>query len=1153
MTRVTSSLERATSIQNIAAHPGLSAWVSASAGSGKTKVLIDRFVRLLLAGTLPQKILCLTYTQAAAAEMTARVTERLSHWAVCEEEKLEAELSSLTLETKEKSLKELKDTARTLFAAVLDCPGGLRIKTFHAFAQEVLTRFPLEAGVVPHFTMLDESTAQQLREMALVGLLSHLPPDIESAWGRLVSRFDGERLQKLLKQLLHDQQKFNQALVRYDGLNGLCAALYRMQQQDPALSVEQYKQQACADHVLPQSALQHMAVILQAEGKVEAGIKLQNWLALSPVDRAAQFADYQSLFLTAENAPRKKILKAASEKAHPDLAAHLAKEAQRLEQIVATVQTITRLQLTTALLTFGGAYHAAYAERKDQMAALDFDDVINCTARLLEQDAIAPWVLWKLDGGIDHIMIDEAQDTSPTQWRIIKALTAEFFAGQGASHRQRTLFVVGDEKQSIYSFQHADPSQFHIMRDYFAAQIQAAQQRFELLRLNVSFRSVPLVLEKIDDVFAHPALQDGVSAEPVLHASSRQDATGCIVFWPPVHPIIGAEKSEQWQVPDDYEFATTPAAQLADLCAAQIEGWIKNQRLVAVRQGKAEIMRPVQAGDIMILVRRRNVLVPALVRALKLRNIAVSGVDRLVLRDALCVQDMLALIQFALLPEDDLNCACVLRSPLLGCDEATLERLCSKRKTSLWDALQTDRASHEFVTWLQALCASAASSTCYDFLAQILLRSCPTARSGKMALVARLGRDALDPLDELLNRAQQFGAQQPDSLQQFVQQMRQNEQDIKRTLEQSAGEVRIMTIHAAKGLQSPIVLLPDSCSAPRSNDLNDLQWDKKTLLPYYIGGGEKTRDDFAAQLHQIAHHEQLQEYHRLLYVALTRAESELHIFGYHGKNKMAATSWHHLMQQALVPEAAEAENLIQLPAHPLAVWGQDHHAISQECEAVSAVQASSTIPLPAWALRAAAPEFFIRPLSPSQLGVDENVPSPTHLQAQQGLQRGRLLHQLLQYLPGLPTAVRQAAAESFLCQYEPDHERRTSLCAEVLRILEHPAYAPLFAVTSRAEVPLMGMVEHKGVAVLMSGQLDRLAVTDSEVLVVDYKTNRPPPMHQDKIPEAYHQQMAAYRSILQQIYPDKTVRCFLLWTYNATMMELLDGDKPQGATVSLSA
>jgi ATP-dependent helicase/nuclease subunit A len=1152
MTLATSPLERATSIQNLAADPGLSAWVSASAGSGKTKVLIDRFVRLLLAGTLPQKILCLTYTQAAAAEMTARVTERLSHWAVCEEEKLEAELSSLTLETQEQPLKKLKDTARTLFAAVLDCPGGLRIKTFHAFAQEVLARFPLEAGVVPHFTVLDDGTAQQLREMALVGLLSNRSPEIELAWGSLVSRFDGERLQNLLKQLLHDQQKFNQALVRYDGLNGLCAALYQAQQQDPTLSIDQYKQQACADHILPLAALQKMAVILQAEGKVEAGEKLQGWLALSPADRAAQFFHYQSLFLTDKNVPRKRILKSASEKANPDLTDSLVQEAQRVEQVVAAAQTIQRLQLTTALLTLGGAYHAAYAGRKNQMAALDFDDVMNRTASLLEQDALAPWVLWKLDGGIDHIMIDEAQDTSPTQWRIIKALTAEFFAGQGASHRQRTLFVVGDEKQSIYSFQHADPSQFHTMRDYFAAQIKAAQQRFELLHLNVSFRSVPLVLEKIDAVFAHPTLQDGVSAEPVLHASSRQDATGHIVFWPPVHPAVGTEKSEQWQVPDDYEFSTTPAAQLADLCAVQIEGWIKNQRLVAVRHGKIEIMRPVQAGDIMILVRRRNALVPALVRALKLRNIAVSGVDRLVLRDALCVQDMLALIQFVLLPEDDLNCACVLRGPLLGCDEATLERLCSKRITSLWNALQTDSASHDVVLWLQALCASAASSTCYDFLAQILLRSCPTARSGKMALVARLGRDALDPLDELLNRAQQFGAQQPDSLQQFVQQMRQDEQQIKRTLEQGAGEVRIMTVHAAKGLQSPIVLVPDSCSAPRSNELNDLQWDKVTSLPYYIGGGEKTRDDFAAQLHQTAHHEQLQEYHRLLYVALTRAESELHIFGYHGRKK-AATSWHHLMQQALVPEAAEADNLIQPPAHPLAVWGGDNQTMPQPGGAVSAPQTSPTIPLPAWALRAAMPEFFIRPLSPSQLGADENVPSPVHLQAQQGLQRGRLLHQLLQYLPNLPTSARQGAAENFLCQYEQDHERRMSLCAEVLRILEHPAYEPLFAVTSRAEVPLMGVVEHKGESVLMSGQLDRLAVTDHEVLVVDYKTNRPPPTQQDKIPQAYHQQMAAYRGILQQIYPDKTVRCFLLWTYNATMMELSADDRHHGLLAPLSA
>jgi len=1114
----------ASHLQNRAADPAVSAWVSASAGSGKTKVLIDRFVRLLLAGTPPQKILCLTYTQAAAAEMIERVTKRLSEWAVCDEEKLDTDLGALTQETGREARQKNIRRARTLFAAVLDCPGGLRIKTFHAFAQEVLARFPLEAGVVPHFTVLEEAMASEMREDALTALLrDDAALTIKAAWAKLVGLFDLKNLQKLIGELLYEQRKLTAALARYNGLDGLRTALYRQLQIDPSETAAAVIAAACADAALPLAALQQMGDALFAEGKDTAVWILQKWLALAPEQRTARFDDYKNVFLTDKETPRKKLLSAASLKTNLALGSLLAEEAERVQQVVRRCHQIERLDKTVVLLELGAGLLAEYAVRKARSAALDFDDVINRTAALLAQDGIAPWVLWKLDGGLDHLMIDEAQDTSPAQWAIIRAITGEFFAGEGARNKQRTLFVVGDEKQSIYSFQHADPSQFHAMRDYFQQQAAQAAQPFINVQLDVSFRSAPLVLEKIDEVFALHGTSKGVSVTPIQHRSSKPDLPARVTFWPALRPAGKLDKSKPWEAAEDYQCASAPVAQLAEQLAEQIKGWCAQGR---------------QAGDIMILVRRRNALVTALVRALKLRGIPVSGVDRMVLANEISVKDMLAVLQFVLLPEDDLNLACVLRGPFVGMDEETLERLCVTRTSSLWQNLRADVSLSSATTWLQHLLGLADYGTVYDFLASILHSPCPTARSGKMAMVARLGRDALDPLDELLNRAQHFGTQQPDSLQLFLQQMLNDESQVKRALEQGAGEVRIMTVHAAKGLQAPIVILPDTCGAPRTRELAQLQWDALTGLPYYIGGGEATRDDFAAALHDEEQQAQLEEYRRLLYVALTRAESELHIYGYYGENKPQGfdSSWYRLIGQVFAPDAAEDA----APTQPLAVW---------EDQPVLPVAAPTTIitpvalPLPAWADEPAPAEKVIRPLSPSQLGAEDVAASPAHPVAQTGFVRGRLIHRLLQYLPVVPIEQRAESALRFLQRQSQltDREEKTALAAEVLRIIEHPAYAPLFAPDSRAEVPLMGSVRQEdGSLVPMSGQLDRLALVGQEVLVVDYKTNRPPPAGVAGIPPSYRRQMAAYRALLQQIYPNKTVRCFLLWTYNATMMELAE-------------
>ncbi len=1131
-------LQRATARQRLASHPQLSVWVAAAAGAGKTKVLIDRYVRLLLKDTAPEKILCLTYTQAAAAEMVARVTDRLSLWAVCDNDTLDRDLAALTGEAAA-ARAALMERARTLFAIVLDCAGGLRIKTFHAFAQEVLARFPLEAGVAPHFTVLEDEAARTLRASALDTMLAADNPAVQASWRALVSQHPADKAIALVQELLHDKAKLNAASLRYGDTAALRTALATRTQCDLQQTPDDLVRAFCTAPRLPDALCAAWQEALLKTNKADATAVLHQWRTQAPDERAKHFATYQKLFLTNKGTVQANLLTKAQEALAPTgLRAALEAEAEAVLRLVQYRQRQNRALMTAAILECGLALQQAYDAAKERAAALDFDDVIAHTANLLEQPGMAPWVLWKLDGGLDHIMIDEAQDTSPTQWRIIKALTAEFFAGEGARRQRRTLFVVGDEKQSIYSFQHADPTQFQAMRDFFAEQARAARCRFIKLALDVSFRSVPLVLEKIDTIFAPPGTQAGVSSVPVQHYSTRPKTPGRVRFWSAVRG--GTEKAEVWSPAADYDQRGTPLTQLAETIAGQIAAWLKNGQAIAVREQGRAMLRPLQPGDIMILVRRRNALVPGLLRALKARQVPVSGIDRLRLKEALAVQDLLALIQFVLLPEDDLNLACVLRGPLLGMDEATLERLCVKRPKepgTLWLALQAEASLSELTGWLRALLAAVDYGTTYDFLQDILIQPCPTASSGKQALVTRLGPDALDPIEALLDAAQRFAQLQPDSLQQFYQQMVTDEADIKRPFEQNAGVVRIMTVHAAKGLQAPVVILPDSCTPPRTQELGALQWDIATGLPYYCGGTSATLDERAMELRNNARAAQLAEYRRLLYVALTRAECELHIYGMFNKKlpNDFSESWYERIRTGLGIAADGAS-----AGQPLAEWADPQVGTIMQ----QAAPDWSAVALPPWARQPAPIETALLQLSPSQLEAPIAVVSPATANARAALLRGQMMHRLLQYVPALPEGARLAATTQFLVGTALQPEEQTILAEEFLRLLAHPVLAPLFGAASRAEVPLVGTLSLAGGRqAVVNGQVDRLVITPQEILIIDYKTNRPPPA---AVPSAYRQQMAAYRALLQEIYPQLPVRCFLLWTFTATLQEVPDDGETLG-------
>jgi len=1130
--------------QHAAADPRASIWVSASAGSGKTKVLADRVIRLLLDGAQPEKILCLTFTRAAAAEMAVRLTRLLAKWATCEDAVLYADLDALFAPARPEGRQI--EAARRLFAETLATPGGMRIGTIHAFAQEILRRFPLEAGVQPHFTAMEEAEAAALRADARAGLLIEASQKPRSAEGRALRRLNerlgAESFVEALEKMAAQPERLLHAIAEAGGRKELIASLYRRLMLEPDDAPENLLKDFAKEKNFPAAKVREAARIVAEKGtaKYTSGAQaMLAWLASKDTARIAGFESYRKAFLTDKSEIRADLMNKPLAKEYPEADALLRDEAARVLGMAERLDSLRIAEETAALLILADAYLKRLEKEKASRALLDFDDLIRKTTALLERPGIADWVLYKLDGGLDHILLDEAQDTNPHQWRIVKALAGAFFDGIGSrSDAIRTLFVVGDEKQSIYSFQNADPELFRIMRAHFETRIVAAEKKYREVEMNVSFRSAPAILKAVDAVFADDAARAGVSEKQVAHFSFHEDAQGHVEIWPLIPPPVKDKSEENWVVPDAYEIEEKPAAFLAAKIAAQIKSWMADGLPVFDRDlGARRAFRP---SDAMILVptRKRGSFVAHLVRALKQKNVPVMGIDRMVLANEIVVMDCAALLAFMLLPEDDLNLAALLRGPLIGATEEQLMTLAIGRKGSLWQSLnkaaETDPAFRAMCFYLREALDAADLATPYATLSRFLNTPCPAdAISGRRALITRLGHEAADPLDELLDAALLFGSRATPSLQAFLHWLTASEVEIKREMSQDAGEVRIMTVHAAKGLEAPIVILPDTTKPPEAQKIDKILWDlpkggeDKTPAPFFVS--KEPQNGFLKALRASALEKQTEEYRRLLYVAMTRAGERLYVAGWGvEEEKLKPGSWYALMQKVLKPLCVGGiEGFGEEKEMPL---DQKLRTEEQGREKKAARCGSR---LPAWARQAAPDEPLPpRPLTPSRPDEDEpaflspNAPS---------FARGRIIHALLQNLPDMEEARRREAAARYLAnpQQGLTAKDQALILDEVLGLLADLRFAPLFGPASRAEVPILGLVEGRAIA----GQVDRLCVLEDEVWIVDYKTNRPPPTDARFVPPVYRRQLAAYRAVLERIYPAKRIRSFLLWTHTALLME----------------
>ncbi|MCR6629976.1 MAG: double-strand break repair helicase AddA [Magnetospirillum sp.] len=1130
-------LAEASAKQRAAADPEASVWVAASAGTGKTKVLTDRVLTLLLAGTAPHRILCLTFTKAAAAEMSNRINQRLGRWATAPDADLAADLHRLLGRTPDE---DLTTGARRLFARVLDVPGGMHIETIHAFCQSLLRRFPLEAELAPHFQVMDDRDAGELLEEAKEEVLSKARDGFDAALARALAEVSDHihemAFPALMGELAGERGRLKRLLEQHGGVAGVIAAVRNRLGLDQGDTARTIVAKACEDGAFDVEGCRHAMRALLAGSKtdMERGQILERWLA-DPAGRAAGFARYKLAYLTADGSIRKTLCtKKVAEM--PGVAPALEAEAERVLRVADRLKSATIAEVTASLLVLGEALLGSYEQRKQGRALMDYDDLILAARDLLAKPGVAPWVLYKLDGGIDHVLIDEAQDTNPDQWAVVAALTEEFFAGLGARERLRTVFAVGDVKQSIYSFQRADPRAFEEMRRRFAEAVPAAERRWAEIPLNLSFRSTRAVLDAVNAVFAPgAAARDGVAGEgeDITHLAFRSGMAGRVEVWPPVEPRA-ADEVPPWKPPVERISGDSPRTRLARLVARRIRAMVGAEELPS--QG-----RKVRAGDVMVLLRRRGLFVEDLVRELKALEVPVAGADRMVLTEQMAVMDLMALGNFLVLPEDDLTLATVLKSPLVGLSEDELFRLAWNRgDTRLWDTLRRrvgeEGAFARAYHFLDDLLNQADRLTPHALYARVL-----GPLGGKQRLVARLGLEAEDPLDEFMALTLAFEQGRAPSLQGFLHWLETGAVEIKRDLEQGGRDaVRIMTVHGSKGLQAPIVFLPDTLQMPTQG--SRLLWLEDDLL---LWPPQAEMNDAAAQAGRDAQKlAREREYRRLLYVAMTRAEDTLMVCGWQTRKAPPAGCWYNLIRDALAPLAEEVKDPF------LAAQGETADALllrlscpqsgepdrKAEAEAVHRPAA----PLPHWVEQPPLPEPAPpRPLAPSRPDGEEPAARSPLAPGEDGRRflRGKLIHKLLQSLPDLDPDKRPAAAMRFLGKAgaEFDAAERVRIANEVSAVLEHPAFAPLFAPGSRAEVPIVGLI---GESRAIAGQVDRLVVNDTDVLVVDYKTNRRPPATPADIPELYVRQMAAYRLALACVYPRHRVRCALVWTDGPTLMEI---------------
>jgi len=1131
-----------------ASEPKASTFVSANAGSGKTHVLVQRVIRLLLSGVPPEKILCITFTKAAAANMAERVFTTLGHWVTLDDTALDAAIREAGIAYPNA---KLRHDARKLFACALETPGGLKVQTIHALCTRLLQQFPFEANVPARFAVLDDRDQNEMMERANLAVFLDASRNPDSAIGRALMTAMASAADVTFKDVVREACLSRDHFMAWIDTAGSAAAATAQMAAALGVSpddrIEDIEREIVDGPYLRRTGWEEIAAALDTGSKSDQdqAARLRDALVFTG---AAQVDAYLAVFLTdADRTPRKSVVTKKFCDNNPAIGRLFEAEVRRVLPLVERRRAVIARDRTGALIHIATAAAAHYRREKLERGLLDYDDLIDKTLEMLERVS-SGWVHYKLDRGVDHVLIDEAQDTSPRQWDIVAHIISEFTSGAGARDSLvRTLFAVGDEKQSIFSFQGAAPREFDLRRRELKRRFEDAGLKFDPVSFTYSFRSGPTILHSVDHVFREQEIYRSIHAVEngyPIHNAMADAGPSLIELWD-LAQADDRQDIEGWRAPFDGVSVTSPEVKLARRIQAEIK------RLVAggTMTGSAGACRPLRYGDMLILVRRRGNAFDAVIQALKHAGIPVAGADRLKLTEHIAIIDLMNLADALLLPQDDLALAVALKSPLFGLTDDDLFKLAWQRRGSLREALAAQAPTEErFADVLKRLeqCERRfTQETPFAVYAWLL-----GGDGGRARILRRLGHEANDALDEFLELALSYERKAPASLQGFVAWLRAADTEVKRDMEISRDEVRVMTVHGAKGLESSVVFLVDTTTSPSDTQrLRLIHLPQGNAAPHAPGvvvwAGKKAEDPpGVADGRKAMLGDTEDEYRRLLYVAMTRAADRLVVGGCMpgNMNTVRKSSWYDLITKGLANSGLKLEEL-ETPAGKIKRYSRPEDGA--EATGAAASVAVAPIVLPPWLRAPAAPEAsasgLLRPSDPAA-GDGHHVRSGESVVARaRALERGTLVHRLLQSLPDVAIERRRDAALAYLARNADgwSEEERTTLAGQVLALIADPRFAAVFGPGSRAEVSIVGRLGRPGQPkALVSGQIDRLVVTPKEVLIVDFKTNHTPPKTAAEAPRGYVRQLALYRAVLAKLYPQLPVRAALLWTEAPEIMEL---------------
>ncbi len=1130
--------EQTINLQNQAADPNYSIWLEANAGSGKTHVLTQRVVRLLLDGAMAQNILCLTYTKAAAAEMRTRIAKYLAQWALMDDKELRKELKNLTSKEPDENLLKY---ARTLFAHALETPGGLKINTIHAFCESILHRFSLEANVPVGFRVIEDQERTNLIRSARDKILA-------SAFGKDDSQLTNSI--KLLFAQLTDKQiedTINLAIENSDDLTELLAdkekakkLLHKIMKCPENETIEKIHQEILNSPFLPVKDYKKIFAICPPNPGRNRFEDI-----LFRIDRDnPQINLIFSAFLKKNgsicaNFPKKQLKEAPN-----GLGELLLNEAKRLSELYFRKKRLKIVEQSSAFIDILSAIFTLYEKEKRALLSLDYADLIAKTRHLLSKTASKDWVLYKLDANISHILVDESQDTNRQQWEVISELWADFFAGKSAIEKERTIFAVGDKKQSIFSFQGARPELFANTGKELAKRAKYVTNNFTQSELKTSFRTLENILLGVDKVFANEKMKIALLSEgkKISHQSARTDKGGAIIFWPPISPRGENKENNEWPIEANNEATNNAAYLLAKRITDNIRDWIDNERPLAKRN------RPIRADDILILLQKRDILFYEIIRALKIANIPTPGSDRLLLSSHIGVMDLLALADSLLNPFDDLTLATILRSPLFNISEDLLYKIAAKRKknTPLWHALakaKNKNALNAYETlfrWRTRLDFERP----FEFFSQILFQE-----GGLKRFHQRLGNEVDDIFSQFLDLALQHEKSAQPSLQGFVANIRKSEITIKRELAEKGNGVRIMSVHGAKGLEAPIVILADSTLLPRDRgkSLYYYRENNKTTLLY--ANNAENRVGMIEQLYQNDKENENKEYWRKLYVAMTRAEDELYLTGIlnakNEKQDKLEQSWYGAVKNALKNECekckiinSDEEGLI-FPKKREKIIPPKKQTIITDIEQEEFSAAKIKLPIVREIIK---PSLAYQSIEYNYEIDNEAVlaqSSANIKEAELSKKQGLAIHALLEHLSKIEPHIREKVAQKALNILLPDHkEKHKEIISKALKIISNPKFQFIFADNSRAEVPFFvnGTKNKKPISIV--GRLDRIIINNDRVWIIDFKTDENIAKNITQLAKPYMVQMALYAAVGRRLFANKKINIAILWTKDETLLEI---------------